>query len=572
MYQGFFDWPGGIGGFETNYKVSRVPWLAAGWVVTRAVGGYWAEVVLAAAAITSLSVLAFLLARRFFVPWISLFIALGLAYWPFMYHGGGGGWLYHNTMLGPLLLGAVLCAVVAADTNRRPTTLRAGAGFGALALAAVLLATHALVLLAPVVIFVLLLATGERLQRLITFGLGLVLGASATYAALGIFSLAAGNRFFFHLPLWDYLQAQRLPENKAMWWQPLSTGWLDRASYLALPAVAILLSVVAAFVSARVLWNGGALSRTAVGLVAGSAVATFTYIVLYWQGFQSLDNQYIAFPLQLAGGVGVISASALIVSAHRSNQCVSGNSAPLEAWWAVPGIVAWILPATVLASSRWLPIAEPLDAIRYSGFLIASAWTVAVFGTSSLAIWAAWQAGLQGGWALCVAPIAAFSLMLPFGMALVPRVENFQPGTNCSANGVAAALLADVRKELVRGAGAAPSPNAPVIWGDPGTGVEPGVACYVDPHDVANSLVASVQTSALLSWTLERTPAPQIDKARLAMAASAGQVVILSSTRRGIVRAIHDLQSVGLTNAKNMAIARIGDRDGVVYLARQESP
>lgn len=581
VYQGYFDWLGGLGPFAENYKASRIPWLFTGWIVTQGLGAYWAQIVLAVTFLSASSLLAFLIARRVLATWPALAVGVGFAYWPWLYYGGGGGWEYHNTLLGPALLGGILAAIIAREGPTRKV-VAAGAVFGALLLTCALLTTYAVVLLIPGAAAVLLTSPRNSsnrhvphvLSRTAIFTAATIGGVSVALVAFGAISRIAGNSFLFFTPLWRYLEDQRRPENREVWRQAFGQAWPDAATWIAgVFLLALLTAAILVAALVRRQRSSAPVPLLPLALCVTSLVTLAGFIVLHAQGFVALYPEYMAFPLQISALLGLIGSLGLVGTGSSAVTAGRRTKPGASAWWAAPVLLAPV--GALAASTTGFSLATPLTPATGTPLLLAMTWCFTLALGITVTIWALSTVGAAGVWRMFVAPVLVISLWLPMGMEIARGLSNFQSGVPCSSAEPSGSMVDAVRDALRESAapGALPRPGGARVWGDPTTPTaEPG-ACTVSAHDVVNSVWESLHTAGPLSGTLERTSIADVPTASVAEAARTGQIVLVAGSEEAAAAAIDNLRARGGTLASlRFSVERISASRAVLYVARQVPP
>src|SRR5262249_13177903 len=112
-YVAFFDHYGNPRYLAGHYKLARLPWILAGWVVHHVIPGVTGAYVLHAIFLVAGCVAFFILLRALFGRFRIALLGAMLLVFHLPLHGSGG-WDYHNTAAGPMYLGALAAVTLAA--------------------------------------------------------------------------------------------------------------------------------------------------------------------------------------------------------------------------------------------------------------------------------------------------------------------------------------------------------------------------------------------------------------------------------------------------------------------------
>ena len=570
MYQGYFDWFGGLGLNYDNYKTSRVPWLLVGWLANNAVGPYWAQVVIAMGFLSVSAVLAFLIARYVLDAWAALAVGVGFAYWPYLMHGGGAGWLYHNPLLGPALLLGIWAVLWALTTQTLAKQVVAGVLLGSTFLCVALLTTHAVLVFTAFVACLLAsqivgshswrqfaLRTAGRLAA------GAALGLVVSYVAYGTVTALCSNRgFWFHKPLWAWLELQRLPQNKAIWWLPMSTGWLGDAAYLSfIPVTCVLAAIAVATRMRRRKTSGRHQNRNlgiSIGLMAGGVIGTASYILLYSLGYQSLDSRYLSFPVQIAGLMLVVGSLGLLRRKPTATDERRARQESLSRFWAPAAV---LLPVAFLALSSQAYLALSFGQ-SIPVLVQASIWNGAIAIVLCLGLVATRRAPLQI--THFVVPVAIMAIALPSVWGYAGELATVQPGSGVRTTGLD---VLDVRAALMQSAqpGSLPNPPAAVIWADP-VKRESQTSGTLDAEATAASVLTSLHTASSISGNFMPSPRfSQLPAKTIRGAALSGSLVLLSPDPARLAMAVRRVEQVAPT--VHISTKQLGSSDDGLWIA-----
>ena len=232
MYFGYFwHYPEHLWVFDdnSNYKISRLPWILPGYLVHSAVGAA-APLILACVLISVGAVMMYLFARDT-IGNRSVAVVLGIAWAGFTLAHGPGGWNYHMLPAVTYYLAACVLVVRSArQSARTPLAAAAGACFAAA------VHTHLfLVAFAPLLLILLWAAlegeASSRAARLARASLMMAAGGVALTAALAGINRATGGAWLFFMP---QIEIALQIAGGDRWW--MSTAqWLPSARHLVLP-------------------------------------------------------------------------------------------------------------------------------------------------------------------------------------------------------------------------------------------------------------------------------------------------------------------------------------------------
>jgi hypothetical protein len=292
-YLGYFwHYPEHLWVFDdnSNYKISRLPWILPGFVVHSLTGPIVASCVIAYLSLTLGAVALYLLVKESFHDSGSAAVA-GVAWACCTWAHGNGGWNYQVVVAAGYYLMACWLVVRAATKRSRGAAFMAGLFFAAA------IHTHLfLVVFAPLVVTLFVAAVqkgeGKPLPWNVKAGLLAIVGGLALTIVLAGINRATGGAWLFFMPQIE--QALRLtrPEYDH-WWIGNASQWLPTARYLAIP-FAIMVAGAAASLRNR----GSANARLSLILVA-LAWAAFA-IMCFFQFVRrqtTLDYGYMAFAL-----------------------------------------------------------------------------------------------------------------------------------------------------------------------------------------------------------------------------------------------------------------------------------
>jgi hypothetical protein len=340
IYVGYFlHYSDHLPHFESNYKISRLPWVLPGFAVYRLFGPDTGSLILPLAMMTLALASLYLLLRDTLDAGLALLgvILLGTCSW---FHGSGG-WNYHIGAATTYYLMTVLCL---SRAGVRSASLRwyflAGVALG--------LAIHTYVFMAAylpgLVAYALLASTPakRKLRAVMLAVLFVVAGAVAITAGLGAINKSTGGDFLFFLPVVEFIMMLSRGND---WYTP-GYAWLLNADWLVLPAVALLGCPLA--------WLFGKpradkKSPASAGVVAGFQVQLIwaAFVHCYYQFVKqqtALDWDYLAVSLL---GPSVLALVGFVWS-------VRGDWAQWRPRWILAaGLVCLAVPFLVSAATHW---------------------------------------------------------------------------------------------------------------------------------------------------------------------------------------------------------------------------
>ncbi len=282
-----------------DYKLSRFTWLLPLALTERflpVVSGYLA-LQAACLAVGGVSALFFL--RRIVRPPLALGASIfAVLCWSVVAVGGA---TYHNTIALPLVATSIFAVVWAADRGSLGGWIFAGA------ILALLVHANLLALFMTPYFVVLYLGWlwARRRPMLISWSKtvgGLIGGSVGVTILLGFVAMACGQSFLFW---WTGLQtAVGASTAQGTWYLPLFGPWLAHATYLFLPAIAALGSLV--FLIGG--WTRARVPRSPVVPVAvGFLVLASTWVLLQAIGVLALQPDYFAIQLQYPALIAIAS-------------------------------------------------------------------------------------------------------------------------------------------------------------------------------------------------------------------------------------------------------------------------
>jgi hypothetical protein len=296
QYVGFFRFYEDLDYSPEDYKVARLPWILAGYGVTRSMPTMPAAYLLHAIFLCALPLTffgaAYTLLRR---PALAAVLALCLGFYTHTH--GSGGWDYHNAAAGPLYLATLWVAVLPSSLGGNPS---------ALVLSGVVAALTAhtnitLVNLFPFLIYLHLVAsrveTGRWPGSHILFariGWALI-GVLLATLILGAINWMVGRDFLFFARLLDLI-ARSTMGSPSIAGRPLSdTTWVLTSKHLALLAAILIAAILALAFEKHGAREEG--QRLRYALIIQFLGASTLWIAWQALGQTALDWDYFAYAL-----------------------------------------------------------------------------------------------------------------------------------------------------------------------------------------------------------------------------------------------------------------------------------
>jgi hypothetical protein len=293
IYLGYFwHYPEHLWVFDhnSNYKISRLPWVLPGAAAHALLSPVPAALVLAYVTLTGAAVALYLQIRDALRDrYAAAALGVMLACCTGMH--APGGWYYQALPAATYYLWSCWLLTRAAISSRRS----AGWAFAAGASFAAAVHTHVfLIVFAPLLALLywgVLCAAGERRPpRWGSMVASVTAGAVGLTVMLAAFNRATGGEFLFFLPQFEL--SFKLADTDP-WWLP-AKQWLPGATYLVLPFAFTLIGLA----GVPGPWKGE--RRLAATLVALPCLATvITCVFQFWSRVTTLDYDYMAFVLYL---------------------------------------------------------------------------------------------------------------------------------------------------------------------------------------------------------------------------------------------------------------------------------
>jgi len=297
QYVGFFRYYEDLDYSPGDYKLARLPWILAGYFLTRPLSPLPAAYLIHALFLCATSLALFVGVHALFRrPAMSAVVAMVFGFYTHAH--GSGGWDYHNTGAGAFYMATFMMLAL-------PSTLAGSRVSLSLTGAMAALAIHTnitLVNFVPALVFVHLTSLKLRPEGLPPWRSLLkrakwsLVGAVLVTVLLGLINWKVGRDFLFFGTLARIvIRYLSHPENQASFHRPWGSGWIQTSRHLALPAAVFLAGAVSITRRRRV-----AAERT--DLIARSLVVQFLAMVLVWVAWQTagqtaLDWDYFAYPL-----------------------------------------------------------------------------------------------------------------------------------------------------------------------------------------------------------------------------------------------------------------------------------
>lgn len=294
VYVGYFwHYPEHLWVFDdnSNYKISRLPWILPGYVLHTLTGPIVASYLLAYLTMALGAVALYLLVRDCLNDRGSAAI-VSVAWACCTWGHGNGGWNYQVLIAsGYYLMACWLVVRAARARSSGRTALLAGVFFAAA------VHTHLfLVVFAPLVAVLYIAALPAEEARKVALALkasgSVVVGGLALTIALALVNRATGGAWLFFMPQVEQAMRVTNPEYDH-WWQGNAAQWLPAARYLVMPLAVMVAGSGALFVR-RDKRNDGLL--WALAGLAWAALVLMCYFQLA-RRLTTLDYSYVAFAL-----------------------------------------------------------------------------------------------------------------------------------------------------------------------------------------------------------------------------------------------------------------------------------
>lgn len=358
IYLGYFwHYPEHLWVFDdnSNYKISRLPWVLPGAAVHSVFSAVTAARVLAYLALASAAVALYLHVRdaikdRHTAAFVSVLLACCVGM------HAPGGWYYQSLPAAGYYLWSCWMFTRAASARERTGVWAAGAG------ACYAAAVHTHVFLAVFAPLLVLLVWGtltvdprEYWARWRTVTMSAVAGGVGLTAVLAVINRITGGEWLFFLPQLEI--AFKLSQGDP-WWLPMNQ-WLPYATYLVLPIALLAIGLT----SGDRLWK--AEERPAATLVLLPCVAlAVTCFFQFWSRVTTLDYDYMAFVLYLHAfpAVATVLRNPAVSDGRRTALVVLAASVVLGSLLFMPLTLPAMMTSLAgrLGLSATLPIVPPL--------------------------------------------------------------------------------------------------------------------------------------------------------------------------------------------------------------------
>jgi hypothetical protein len=482
-----------------DYKLGRLPWILAGFLVHSALPPVAAAYLLHAVFLAAMSFALFVgLYVSFGRPALAAVVTLWLGFYAPAH--GSGGWDYHNTAAGAFYLATfALLALRSTLDGSRVMLVSAGAA-AALAIHTNVTFVNFLPVLAFVYVWNVKLRSGSwpRARQLLERAAWSVLGAVLITVVLGLLNWNVGRRFWFFTTLLDaVLRFVGDSRNVEMFYQPWTSGWIWTARYLALTLAVFVAGV--AFVARY--WRAAS-DRPVLAFVLQFLVMTLVWVAWQAAGQITLNVDYFAYALIPSCFI----ALAGMLSHRWPDWC--------ERHW----------PATVLGTALCLVICLTVD--RIPG---AHAVAVFVAPVSFIAIGILFLLGFAIVlWRPAVASVAILLATFAFGNRLVAGPQDYLLSDSCKVQPSVYAAVVDAASWLMTEVD--PLYTRARIWFDEDEILQPLDGCPIRLGYMANSIA----TMASMAYVTRPFPMPgvkEVPDTVLEALARDGRILTLISRR-----------------------------------------
>lgn len=377
----FTDFPG-RGVWPEYYKASRIPWNSLGATVVGTFGLSTGQAVLAAISIALLGTASFFALRNVSLP--AAIAATAITTLTPWFHGNGG-WLYQNSLAGPLQAGATLIAL-SLLLRPRSTRLRAlptggladyHARVALLGLVVTLLAitnTMQVMVVAPAIVTLALTRRHRRsARRFLSSSVAFLVGVATGLMSCSAMSLLLGWRADFWAPLTRTFNSFS-DGSFDVWWEPLSSRWWESQPYLGL-------IIASAFLPGALLLASRARrtappTRSQYGAhllvmwhIASVTIWVATYLLLE---FPLLNWSYHSYPLLISGAFAV---SAIVTQETRARTFGTG-AVSLVTVSSLAAVLPLLGSEAIQRAVSGIPLVDERSTL-FIGFAAMLMWAIA---------------------------------------------------------------------------------------------------------------------------------------------------------------------------------------------------
>ena len=294
VYLGYFwHYPEHLWVFDdnSNYKISRLPWIVPGYLLHSVAGPIVASYLLAYLTMAIGAVALYLLVRDGLDDRRSAAV-VSVAWACCTWAHGVGGWSYQVLVAtGYYLMACWLVVRAARGPSPRRAALMAGSSFAAA------VHTHLfLVIFAPLVAVLywagLLPAAERKLARGVEAALFVIVGGTVLTMVLATINRATGGAWLFFMPQIE--QALKLTEpSYDHWWRGNASEWLPSATYLVIPLAFLLSGLIVPLTRRDDSDRRMSLAFVGLGWAALALMCFFQFV----RRQTTLDYSYMAFAL-----------------------------------------------------------------------------------------------------------------------------------------------------------------------------------------------------------------------------------------------------------------------------------
>lgn len=517
QYVGFFRFYEDLDYSPEEYKLARLPWILAGYSITRSIptmpSAYLLHAIfLCATPLTLFGALQTLLRQ----PVLAGVLALWLGFYTHAH--GSGGWDYHNTATGAFYLATLWLAVLPSSLRGRPVTLMLAGVMGALTVHTNL----TMVNLLPALLFLHIQASRANAsqspsRRMFVRGGWALIGALLATALLGTVNWAVGRDFLFFQKLvavvLRYLSERDLQAGRPLW----DLGWVLTSKHLALPAAIFIAGAVSLVIQKRV--RPEEAQRVQSALIVQFLAVTLLWLAWQVLGHTALDWDYMSY--------GLIPSAFLALGGLLSR----GWPDSLDRRWVLTTVSTGVLLAICLIGT--VPGLGKVEAfVAPTILLVGCAVFLVPIGTYL------WRPSVIT--ACLLLAVFAFCNRLVTGLP-----SNYAASDPCKVQPAVYGAIVEAASQLVR---IDPVYRRIRIWFDEDEMISPLPGCSVS----LGSMGYSIRTMASMDYVTTPFPMPGVDdlpeQAIRPLQNSDAILVIISGRPETLEKWGHRLAALGLTH------------------------
>jgi hypothetical protein len=415
VYLGYFwHYPEHLWVFDdnSNYKISRLPWILPGFVAHSMAGPIAASYVLAYLSLTTGALALYLLVKESFDDSGSAAV-VGVAWACCTWAHGNGGWNYQVLIAAGYYLLACWLMVRAARAPSRGPALMAGV------LLAAAIHTHLFfVAFVPLVAMMFAAAVPHDEARLfsrsVRAGMLVIAGGLALTMVLGAINGATGGDWLFFVPQVEQALKLARPDQE-YWWRGNVEQWLPTARYLVIPLALLIAGLTVPLSNHRNRGRRLSLTFVALAWVSLGIMCFFQFV----RRQTALEPSYMAFALY-PHAFACLGAVLSVPQRTRRNAAWTASAASA----AILGALIFLLPAPLPQAME--AVFQPAGIARFGSIvppLVVSVLAMVALqvarGMGRMVVFAIWFS-VVNAW---IAPIpAAYGMGTPGNLQSMLRV------------------------------------------------------------------------------------------------------------------------------------------------------